>query len=311
MKRFFAGALLAFACATGAYATTTTTTPPTTQPVTVQQGTELHSLLVADPTATAGAAASAGASGAANVQSTSDTRALSLGFPPPVHATALPPIRCRSESDASSSGWTFFSNANSTTDRDGLCQASDAAAVLFALCQYKSGLALLYKAVNGAYKGLDLTVPEGTVNLAPGTCNRPVTPTPPADKTPPPDTNKPVPQRLTLKGDALFDTDSYEVKPGAAAALDQLAERMLSAQLEKVVITGHTDDRASDAYNLDLSVRRAEAIRAALVLRGVSPALMVTQGIGKRQPIADNGTDAGRQMNRRVTIDISGTVKNQ
>jgi outer membrane protein OmpA-like peptidoglycan-associated protein len=70
------------------------------------------------------------------------------------------------------------------------------------------------------------------------------------------------------------------------------------------MIAGHTDGDGSEAMNQDLSVRRAENVRNALIAQGVSAARISTMGFGETQPVADNNTAAGKQLNRRVVITI-------
>ena len=77
--------------------------------------------------------------------------------------------------------------------------------------------------------------------------------------------------------------------------------------LEVIIAIGHTDSIGSDAYNLKLSVRRAEAVKAYLVSKGIEPNRIYTEGKGKAQPIADNRTAEGRAKNRRVEIEVVGT----
>ena len=72
---------------------------------------------------------------------------------------------------------------------------------------------------------------------------------------------------------------------------------------------GHTDSVGSDAYNQKLSVRRAEAVKAYLVNKGVDKARVYTEGKGESQPVADNKTKEGRAKNRRVEIEVVGTAK--
>ncbi|NBS66513.1 MAG: OmpA family protein [Betaproteobacteria bacterium] len=77
--------------------------------------------------------------------------------------------------------------------------------------------------------------------------------------------------------------------------------------LEVVIAVGHTDAIGTDAYNQRLSVRRAEAVKAYLVSKGIPANRIYTEGKGKRQPVADNRTAAGRAKNRRVEVEVVGT----
>ncbi len=105
--------------------------------------------------------------------------------------------------------------------------------------------------------------------------------------------------------DVLFDTGAATLKPGAGLSLDRLADYLKAHPQTKVLIEGHTDSRGSDAYNEELSQRRADAVAKALVQRGVSADAVRTAGRGKSYPVATNDTAAGRQQNRRVEIVFS------
>lgn len=111
---------------------------------------------------------------------------------------------------------------------------------------------------------------------------------------------------LTL-GDVLFDTGRAELKPGAFRTVDRLATFMRDHPERSLEVEGYTDSVGGDALNLALSQRRANAVRAALVSRGVEGSRITTNGMGKASPVASNDTAAGRQQNRRVEIVISGT----
>ena len=108
---------------------------------------------------------------------------------------------------------------------------------------------------------------------------------------------------LTL-GDVLFDTGRASLSPGAAAKLDRLAQFLNEHPDRRVQIEGFTDSVGGDAYNLDLSERRAEAVKAALTMRGIDPSRIATEGYGKAYPVASNGDSGGRQLNRRVEVVI-------
>lgn len=109
---------------------------------------------------------------------------------------------------------------------------------------------------------------------------------------------------LTL-GDVLFDTDEADLKPGANDSLDRLARFMTEYPERTVLIEGHTDSRGDEQYNADLSQRRADAVRDALLDRAVASARIQTRGLGEGIPVASNDTSAGRQQNRRVEVIIS------
>ncbi|HEU4646661.1 MAG TPA: OmpA family protein [Burkholderiales bacterium] len=111
---------------------------------------------------------------------------------------------------------------------------------------------------------------------------------------------------LTL-GDVLFDSGRAELKAGAARTVDRLAAFMRDHPERSLQVEGYTDSVGSDALNLALSQRRADAVRAALESRGVEGSRITTNGMGKANPVAGNDTAEGRQRNRRVEIVISGT----
>ena len=109
---------------------------------------------------------------------------------------------------------------------------------------------------------------------------------------------------LTL-GDVLFETGKADLRPGALQNLYPLVTFLQQYPERRVVIEGHTDSVGSDAYNLDLSQRRADAVRDFLLQNGVNPAQLTTRGYGKASPVASNNTAEGRQQNRRVELIIS------
>jgi outer membrane protein OmpA-like peptidoglycan-associated protein len=108
---------------------------------------------------------------------------------------------------------------------------------------------------------------------------------------------------LTL-GDVLFDTGRATLNPGAAMKLDRLAQFLNEHPDRRVQIEGFTDSVGGDAYNQDLSERRAEAVKAALTMRGIDPSRITTEGYGKAYPVASNSDPGGRQLNRRVEVVI-------
>jgi OOP family OmpA-OmpF porin len=117
----------------------------------------------------------------------------------------------------------------------------------------------------------------------------------------------PVQEKVTLSADTLFDFDKAVVKPDARSRLDQLVGQLRDINLEVVIAVGHTDSIGSDAYNQKLSQRRAEAVKAYLVSKGVPANRVYTEGKGEKQPIADNKSAEGRSKNRRVDVEVVGT----
>jgi outer membrane protein OmpA-like peptidoglycan-associated protein len=109
---------------------------------------------------------------------------------------------------------------------------------------------------------------------------------------------------LTL-GDVLFDTASSQLKPGAQTTIAQLASFMADNPDRRLLIEGHTDARGSEAYNQDLSERRADAVANALYRQGVAANRVTVIGLGEQYPLASNDTASGQQENRRVEVVIS------
>ncbi len=117
----------------------------------------------------------------------------------------------------------------------------------------------------------------------------------------------PTPRGLVLTlGDVLFDTGRAELNPGSSRKLDQLAQFLNEHKDRLVQIDGFTDSVGTDAYNEDLSRRRADAVKSALLSRGVDSARIGTVGYGKAYPVASNTESGGRQLNRRVEVVIGG-----
>ncbi|HEX6266329.1 MAG TPA: OmpA family protein [Burkholderiales bacterium] len=148
----------------------------------------------------------------------------------------------------------------------------------------------------------------------------PPAPTPaPAPKPKP----KPVAEKVTFAADVLFDFDKAVVKPEGRSKLDDLTSKIKGINLEVVIAIGHADTIGSAAYNQRLSVRRAEAIKAYLVSRGVEANRVYTEGKGESQPVTGGKCkNMGRehrsnqklvdclQPDRRTDIEVIGTRKN-
>jgi len=109
--------------------------------------------------------------------------------------------------------------------------------------------------------------------------------------------------QVTFDSGLLFDFESDVIKGDARSNLDQLAASLGKYADSNLLIAGHTDSVGSDSYNQGLSERRAAAAARYLASKGVSRAIK-TVGLGEREPIATNDTDAGRQLNRRVEVAI-------
>jgi outer membrane protein OmpA-like peptidoglycan-associated protein len=117
----------------------------------------------------------------------------------------------------------------------------------------------------------------------------------------------PTPRGLVLTlGDVLFDTGRSELNPGAGRKLDQLAQFLSEHKERRVQIDGFTDSVGTDSYNEELSRRRADAVKSALLVRGIDASRISTQGYGKAFPVASNTDSGGRQLNRRVEVVIGG-----
>jgi outer membrane protein OmpA-like peptidoglycan-associated protein len=113
--------------------------------------------------------------------------------------------------------------------------------------------------------------------------------------------------KVNVPSDFSFDVGRAAVKPAMHPVLDQFAQGLDPNM--RVRIVGHTDSTGSDAVNNPLSVDRANSVRDYLAARGVSPTRVETAGRGEQQPVADNGTDAGRGQNRRVEIFLRETAQ--
>jgi outer membrane protein OmpA-like peptidoglycan-associated protein len=108
---------------------------------------------------------------------------------------------------------------------------------------------------------------------------------------------------ITLSGSVLFASDETVLLPAAQRRLEQVAKALKEGNPDaQIVVEGHTDSRGSESYNLDLSARRAQAVRRFLVSQGVDESRIRAEGLGFTQPVADNKTAEGRANNRRVEI---------
>jgi len=109
-------------------------------------------------------------------------------------------------------------------------------------------------------------------------------------------------KKLILKGDANFASGKADLLPAAYPTLDNLVTSMKSNPKQKWVIVGYTDDKGSNALNLKLSGKRAQAVVDYLVGKGINKSVLSTKAMGKANPVATNKTEEGRAQNRRVEI---------
>lgn len=108
--------------------------------------------------------------------------------------------------------------------------------------------------------------------------------------------------KLTMSSEVSFDFNSASIKPTFYSSLDKIAEVMNRYPQTQILVVGHTDSVGSEQYNLELSLRRANAVADYLIGHGVSAARMGTEGHGEMEPLASNDTPEGRARNRRVEI---------
>lgn len=102
----------------------------------------------------------------------------------------------------------------------------------------------------------------------------------------------------------LFDTDKADVKAAAQTNLQKLAASLQSNPETDILIVGHTDNTGSNAHNMDLSIRRAQAVKSVITANNIDGSRLTVQGKGETEPIGDNNTVDGRAQNRRVEIVI-------
>jgi OOP family OmpA-OmpF porin len=163
--------------------------------------------------------------------------------------------------------------------------------------------------VSCAYADMVVAPPPGAFAQAPSApppapaSVRPPLPAPAPAPAPAP----PAATKVTYAADAFFDFDKAVLKPEGRATLDNLVAKIQDINLEVVIAVGHTDSVGPDGYNQRLAVRRAEAVKAYLVSKGIERNRVFTEGHGEKQPVADNATPGGRSKNRRVEIEVVGS----
>ena len=111
--------------------------------------------------------------------------------------------------------------------------------------------------------------------------------------------------KLTIPERILFDFNKFTLKPEAKQALEAVASIIKTNPVKKIIVTGYTDNIGSDAYNLKLSLQRAQSVADYLMyVEKLSPSLFLIKGKGKANPIASNVSKEGRAKNRRVEIEL-------
>ena len=115
--------------------------------------------------------------------------------------------------------------------------------------------------------------------------------------------------KITYATDTLFDFDKSVLKPEGRDMLNGLIGKINHDFTDDVIViaVGHTDWVGTDDYNQKLGMRRAQAVKAFLVSKGMDPKMVYIDSKGEKQPIADNRTAQGRAKNRRVEIEVVGT----
>ena len=162
-----------------------------------------------------------------------------------------------------------------------------------------------------AAKGCDGALVVAAPAPAPAAAPAPAPAPAAAAPAPAPAPQPPAATKVTYAADAFFDFDKAVLKPEGKAKLDDLVGKVKDINLEVIIAVGHTDAVGSDSYNQKLSVRRAEAVKAYLVSKGIEKNRVYTEGKGEKQPVADNKTAEGRAKNRRVEIEVVGTRANR
>lgn len=115
-------------------------------------------------------------------------------------------------------------------------------------------------------------------------------------------------KKITLQADTLFDFDKSTLKSEGIATLNKVAQDITKMKLEVVIIVGYTDGVGTDAYNIALGQRRANAVKSFLTnAGGVEATRVYTESKGKADPVASNATAEGRAKNRRAVIEVVGT----
>lgn len=123
--------------------------------------------------------------------------------------------------------------------------------------------------------------------------------------TPPPADNPPPARTAIVLNNVLFDFDKSTLKPEGKAELDKLIAEMTKFGGDTVVVIGHTDSIGTDAYNMALGQRRADAVAAYLTANGIDAGRIGTKSMGESAPAVENNSSANRALNRRAEFEIT------
>ena len=156
-----------------------------------------------------------------------------------------------------------------------------------------------------AFAGCAATPEPAPEPPKPAAAPRPAAPPPPAAKA----------EKVTTASTVNFDFDRYAIRPDAMSKLDDLVGKLRNVNLEVIIAVGHADRLGSDAYNMKLSVRRADSVKAYLVSKGIAASRIYTEGKGERQPVKEcKGSGKTKELiaclepNRRVESEAVGSI---
>jgi len=173
--------------------------------------------------------------------------------------------------------------------------------------------AIVLLAFAGCASTPEPTPPPPPPKPAPAPAPRQTLPVPPPAQAAKP--GAPKPEKVTTASTVNFDFDRYVIRPDARSKLDDLVGKLRSVNLEVIIAVGHADRLGGDAYNMKLSVRRADSVKAYLVSKGISASRIYTEGKGERQPVLDcKGSGKTKELiaclepNRRVETEAVGSV---
>lgn len=114
--------------------------------------------------------------------------------------------------------------------------------------------------------------------------------------------NEPRGMVITISGSLLFASNQTALLPSAKAKLKEIIDVLLTTKERHLIVEGHTDSQGSNNYNMDLSQRRADAVRDYIIEKGYEGDLIVATGLGETTPVGNNSSPEGRANNRRVEI---------